>query len=74
MNIAHGLLNALGVSTAELETLVTIAREAGAMGAKLTGSGGGGSIVALCPGRETEVTAAFAAAGYRTVSLGVGSG
>jgi len=55
------------VSTPELEKMVCIAREAGAAGAKLTGSGGGGSIVAICPGKVQEVTAALQAAGYQTV-------
>jgi hydroxymethylglutaryl-CoA reductase len=50
MNICHGLLNAIEVSTPELENMVGIARAAGATGAKLTGGGGGGSVVALCPG------------------------
>jgi hydroxymethylglutaryl-CoA reductase len=67
MNVCHGLLNALEVSTPELEKMVCIAREAGAAGAKLTGSGGGGSIVAICPGKAQEVTAALQAAGYKTV-------
>ena len=48
MNINQGLLNALGVSTAELESLCEIARDCGAAGAKLTGGGGGGAIIALC--------------------------
>ncbi|RLE65373.1 MAG: mevalonate kinase [Thermoprotei archaeon] len=48
MNINHGLLSAIGVSTLELEQLVYMARNAGALGAKLTGAGGGGLIVALC--------------------------
>ena len=48
MNINHGLLSAIGVSTIELERLVYIARNTGALGAKLTGAGGGGLIVALC--------------------------
>ena len=69
MNICHGLLNALEVSTPELESMVALARSAGAAGAKLTGSGGGGAIVALCPGTEDSVAAAFAAAGYQTLSL-----
>jgi hydroxymethylglutaryl-CoA reductase len=47
MNICHGFLNALGLSTPELETLVHTARRAGATGAKLTGGGGGGAIVAV---------------------------
>ncbi|MEO1929545.1 MAG: hypothetical protein ABGX51_04140, partial [Gammaproteobacteria bacterium] len=34
--------------TPELERLVMIARESGALGAKLTGGGGGGAMIALC--------------------------
>jgi mevalonate kinase len=47
MNVNHGLLDALGVCTAELSALVYAARSAGAYGAKLTGAGGGGCMVAL---------------------------
>ncbi len=69
MNICHGLLNAIEVSTAELDNMVSIARAAGAAGAKVTGAGGGGSIVALCPGTADSVCAALGAAGFRTLSL-----
>jgi hydroxymethylglutaryl-CoA reductase len=69
MNICHGLLNAIEVSTPELERMVVVARTAGASGAKLTGSGGGGSVIALCPGAVAEVTAALEAAGHATLSL-----
>lgn len=69
MNVCHGLLNALEVSTPELERMVTLARAAGAAGAKLTGGGGGGSIVALCPGALDRVRAALREAGYRTLVL-----
>ncbi len=48
MNINHGLLSAIGVSTRELEELVYRARKAGALGSKITGAGMGGSIIALC--------------------------
>jgi mevalonate kinase len=47
MNVNHGLLDALGVCTMELSALVYAARNAGAYGAKLTGAGGGGCMVAL---------------------------
>jgi len=48
MNINHGLLEALGVSSRELSELVYAARGAGgALGAKLTGAGGGGCMIAL---------------------------
>lgn len=47
MDINHGLLEALGVSTPGLSRLVHAAREGGALGAKITGAGGGGCFVAL---------------------------
>lgn len=43
----HRLLQDLGVSTAELDRLVEAARNAGARGAKLTGAGRGGFMLAL---------------------------
>jgi hydroxymethylglutaryl-CoA reductase len=69
MNICQGLLTAIEVSTPELEAMVAIARAAGAAGAKLTGAGGGGSMIALCPGRVDEVAAALQASGFRTMGL-----
>ncbi len=47
MNINHGLLAALGVSSPELDLMVHSSRRAGALGAKLTGAGGGGCMIAL---------------------------
>ena len=67
MNVCHGLLNAIQVSTPDIENMVSIARQNGAVGAKLTGAGGGGSIVALCPGAVTEVQSALHIAGYKTL-------
>jgi mevalonate kinase len=55
MNINQGLLDSLGVNTLELSRLVYHARRAGAMGSKITGAGGGGSIIAYCPGKTREV-------------------
>ncbi|WP_128475764.1 mevalonate kinase [Halorussus pelagicus] len=54
MNFNHGLLEALGVSSRSLDQMVWAARDAGAHGAKLTGAGGGGCIVALDPTDSTE--------------------
>jgi len=48
MNRNHELLKDIGVSTPRLDLLVSKARKAGALGAKLTGAGGGGCIIALC--------------------------
>jgi mevalonate kinase len=54
MNFNHGLLSALGVSSRSLDAMVWAARDADALGAKLTGAGGGGCIVALDDTAETE--------------------
>ena len=59
MNINHGFLDVLGVNTLELSRMVYNAREAGAIGSKITGAGGGGSIIALCPGKVDEVAHAI---------------
>ena len=47
LNDNHTILRELGVSSPELECLVTAAREAGALGAKLSGGGRGGNAIAL---------------------------
>ena len=39
--------------------MVYAAREGGAIGSKITGAGGGGSIIALCPGKVNEVSEAI---------------
>ena len=54
MNINHGLLDAIGVGSAKLSRLVYAARDAGAWGAKITGAGGGGCIVALVRGAAAD--------------------
>jgi len=61
---AHGVLAALRLSGPELETLVHGARAAGAIGAKLTGAGGGGAVIALAPGHERDVLKRWKAAGF----------
>ncbi len=67
MNIDHGLLNALQVSSWEIEELVEIARSNGALGAKLTGGGGGGAMIAVAESDRVEgVAAAMRAAGYNS--------
>jgi mevalonate kinase len=51
MNTNHALLDALGVGHPALTRLVLAARSAGAFGAKITGAGGGGCMIALSPNR-----------------------
>lgn len=64
MDLNQGYLNALGVSTPGIEALCAIARERGALGAKLSGAGGGGAVIALVDDDPEPVRRAFAAAGF----------
>jgi mevalonate kinase len=74
MNLNHVLLRELGVSSPELDTLVAAAGEAGATGAKLSGGGRGGNMLALVdestvgPVRE----ALLAAGAVRVIETQVG--
>jgi mevalonate kinase len=66
MNINHALLYGMGVSDESLEWLINASRKAGALGAKLTGAGGGGCMVALARNEGLEqVLAAIMRAGGR---------
>ncbi len=46
------LLSSLMLSTERIETMCAAARDAGALGAKVTGAGGGGCMIALAPSHE----------------------
>jgi len=66
MDYNHELLTQIEVSHPRLDELVEIARKEGALGAKMTGGGLGGYMVALTPdtGTQERVAAAMEAAGY----------
>ncbi|MFO3795737.1 MAG: mevalonate kinase [Anaerolineales bacterium] len=70
MNANHALLQELTVSCTELDTLVEAARRAGALGAKLSGGGRGGNMIALTlPEKAQEVADALKSAGAKSVIL-----
>lgn len=69
MDVVHHLLGALDVSSPILDELCSIARAAGARGAKLTGAGGGGCILALPPAEGGLVLDAFRERGYDPLSV-----
>jgi mevalonate kinase len=71
-DVAHGLLCALRVSSPAIETLVHSARAAGAVGAKLTGAGGGGAVIALAPGHEGDVLVRWRRDGFAAFSTTIG--
>ncbi|HDQ15597.1 MAG TPA: mevalonate kinase [Bacteroidetes bacterium] len=75
MNENHKLLQQIEVSSRELDFLVKLARDHGALGAKLTGGGLGGNIIALTPGRELQdnVANAIEKEGFQTVKTVIGA-
>jgi mevalonate kinase len=66
MDLNQMLLGGLFVSTPEIERMCELARGAGAHGAKLTGAGGGGSVIALVPSQAIAeaVLSAWSGAGF----------
>lgn len=70
MNINQGLLEALGVSTEKLSSLILAARRAGAYGAKLSGAGGGDCMIAFAPKEaRLEVEKAIQKAGGKVIKV-----
>jgi mevalonate kinase len=67
MDEDHEHLSWFGVSTPRLDRICEVARRAGALGAKLTGGGGGGCAVALVPPGNDSVARAIADAGFEVV-------
>lgn len=73
MNINQVLLEKIGVSCPEIDTLCNAALRAGALGAKLSGSGGGGIVIALATADiQTAVAEAIEAAGGQALIVRVG--
>jgi len=74
MNENHKLLQQIEVSSKELDFLVKLAKDHGAFGAKLTGGGLGGNMIALTPGRklQDEVANAIEKEGFQTLKTKIG--
>ncbi|MBD3405776.1 MAG: mevalonate kinase [Candidatus Lokiarchaeota archaeon] len=76
MNRNHELLQKITVSCKELDELVKVAKEHGALGAKMTGTGRGGNMIALAQDETTQVKIKEAliengAAGAWTTTFGI---
>jgi len=66
MDENHALLQEMTVSSPELDRLVSAARKAGALGAKLSGGGRGGNMIALVEQEKAgEVSSALISAGAK---------
>lgn len=74
MDNNHTLLVKMGVSSVELEHLIKVARQNGALGAKLSGGGLGGNMIALVPPKQVQnvVTALKKAGAVGTITTRIG--
>lgn len=74
MNENHALLQEIEVSHERLDRLVAIARDCGALGAKMTGGGLGGYMVALTPGPDLQeaVASAMEKEGFEALRTRIG--
>lgn len=74
MNVNQGLLDSLGVNTPELSNLIYGARQAGAIGAKLSGAGGGDCMIALSPGQHrVQVERSMERLGGKVIKIKIGA-
>lgn len=75
INLAQMVLAGWMLSTDSIELACRTARSAGALGAKLTGAGGGGCIVALSPSdaMSAKIESALSEQGFDTFSTEVGA-
>jgi mevalonate kinase len=74
MSKNHNLLIGMGMSHETLDYLCKAAVEQGALGAKVTGGGRGGYMVALTPGKalQENIASAFAMEGYQVIKATIG--
>jgi galactokinase len=68
------LRNNLRVSTAKLDAMIDKTLKAGALSAKINGSGEGGCMFAFCPGKQLEVAEAIKRAGGVPYIINIGRG
>lgn len=67
LTLNHALLRSIGVSNAVLDRMVDELCSMGCYGAKLTGAGGGGSVVGVSPeAKEKSIVSGLSARGFET--------
>ncbi len=74
MNQNQILLRQINVSCKESEDIIEAANKAGAFGAKITGTGRGGLVICLTPGKDLQdkVASAIKAKGYEVTKTTIG--
>ena len=67
LTLNHAILRSVGVSNETLDGMVDVLYSLGCHGAKLTGAGGGGSVIAVAPeGKEKSIVSGLTARGFET--------
>ena len=75
MTYNHAVLGMVGASNEQLDRLVDLCLQSGCLGAKLTGAGGGGSVLAVAPrGDEKAVASRISNKGFQAFVTEVPSG
>ncbi|MCK4836463.1 MAG: GHMP kinase [Candidatus Aminicenantes bacterium] len=75
MNSHHEVLrDELKLSTTKIENMIEQSMKAGALAAKINGSGEGGCMFAFCPGKQQAVTEAIKHAGGKPYIINIGKG
>jgi mevalonate kinase len=70
LTVNHAALMSLGVSNETLDGMVDLLLTMGSYGAKLTGAGGGGSVLAVAPeGKEKSIVSGLSARGFETFKV-----
>jgi len=74
MDDNHRLLREMNLTCKQAEEIISIAKANGAAGAKITGTGRGGYVIVLTPGKsiQDKVAKAIEKAGYRTMKTEIG--
>jgi mevalonate kinase len=67
LSLNHAMLSAIGISSRRLDELVAASLSLGSYGAKLTGAGGGGSVLSVAPeGKQKSIISGLNARGFET--------
>ena|SRR5215213_3658194 len=71
MNENQIILQQIGISHHKVRDIIDICSKAGAMGAKITGAGGGGAVIALAASKQesTKIASHVKAAGYQSFEV-----
>ncbi|MDQ3718165.1 MAG: mevalonate kinase [Thermoproteota archaeon] len=71
MNENQMILQQIGISNQRIDDMIDICSKAGAIGAKITGAGGGGAVIALAASKQesTKIASRIKAAGYQSFEV-----